>query len=73
MMNFGRYPLKGLDLNMEAGMPVSNKLSFQLAGTYTWQKAVDITDPAKKNYKHQIRFIPGTFVQLLKPKLPGLM
>lgn len=58
MMNFGEVSIKGLDLNVEAGMPVSNKLSFQLAGTYTWQKAVDITDPAKKNYKHQIPYTP---------------
>ena len=58
MMNLGEVSIKGVDINMETGLPVSKQLSLQLAGTYTWQKAIDITDPSKKNYKHQIPYTP---------------
>lgn len=58
MMNLGEVSIHGVDINMETGFPVSKQLSLQLAGTYTWQKAIDITDPAKKNYRHQIPYTP---------------
>jgi outer membrane cobalamin receptor len=58
MMNLGEVSLYGLDVNLhtEATLPSRIKLFFQAA--YSLQKAIDITDEAAKNYKHQIPYTP---------------
>ena len=58
MSNFGQVCVYGLDINASAGIPVTKETDISLAGSYTYQKAADITDPDAKNYKEQIPYTP---------------
>ncbi|MDR0395611.1 MAG: TonB-dependent receptor [Tannerella sp.] len=58
MMNMGEVEIKGADVNVSAEIPLSGKINMMLSGSYTWQYAVDITDPDAKNYRHQIPYTP---------------
>lgn len=58
MLNLGRVEIKGLDLNaMITLYPVSH-FSFTLRGQYTYQHAVDVTNPSDRYYRDQIPYIP---------------
>ncbi len=71
MMNMGEVDIKGADVNLSAEFPLPFDIGMTLSGTYSYQYAVDITDPAEKNYKDQIPYTPrhsGTLsVTLEKP------
>ena len=58
MMNMGRVDIKGADVNINAEIPLQNKMSLLLNTAYSYQHAVDVTDPAEKNYKDQIPYTP---------------
>jgi outer membrane cobalamin receptor len=58
MVNLGRVEVSGLDLNGEASMAVSSKLSVIVGGTYTYQRVLDITDPQGDTYRHQVPYTP---------------
>ncbi|WP_102407769.1 TonB-dependent receptor plug domain-containing protein [Parabacteroides bouchesdurhonensis] len=58
MMNMGEVSIAGIDANISTEIPVCNKVDVVLQGTYTWQKAIDITDESAKNYRHQIPYTP---------------
>lgn len=59
MLNLGLVDIRGVDvsglLSVRTGMhgPV-----ITVRGQYTWQRAIDITDPADNYYRHQIPYIP---------------
>jgi len=58
MANFGKVRIYGVDINASVGIPVVKDVNILLAGSYTSQKAVDVTDPDAKNYKDQIPYTP---------------
>lgn len=58
MANYGRVDIHGLDVNASMNVVLTNKISMMLNGGYTYQKAIDLTDPAAKNYKDQIPYTP---------------
>lgn len=58
MMNMGEVDIKGADINLHAEFPVYRQIAFILSSTYSYQKAIDVTDSNKKNYKHQIPYTP---------------
>lgn len=58
MANFGEVKITGLDLNASAGAPVTEKIRLALNGSYTYQRAIDRTDPEAKNYNQQIPYTP---------------
>lgn len=58
MMNFGKVTTTGLDITLKTSIPIDNKLHFLISGNYTYQKAIDKTDPTEKNYKDQIPYTP---------------
>lgn len=58
MLNFGRVRIYGMDINLSTGIPLSGKMNVLFAGSYTYQKAVDITSSTEKNYKQQIPYTP---------------
>ena len=58
MMNMGEVEIKGVDVNVSAEIPVQKKLNMMLSGSYTFQYAIDVTNPEAKNYKDQIPYTP---------------
>ena len=58
MMNMGEVDIKGADVNLSAEFPLPYRMGLVLSGTYSYQYAVDITDPDAKNYKDQIPYTP---------------
>lgn len=58
MMNMGRVDIWGSDVKGGMEFRVANRMTCQVSGAYTWQKAIDVTDRNEKNYKHQIPYTP---------------
>lgn len=58
MMNLGKVLMAGLDVSAEARVETVARQSIVLSGAYSWQYAVDVTDPGAKNYLHQIPYTP---------------
>ena len=58
MMNMGEVDIKGLDVNFSSETSLPAKMTLLLSATYSFQKAIDITDPDAKNYKDQIPYTP---------------
>lgn len=58
MMNLGEVDIKGVDVNLSAGVPLPWKMGLRLASSYSYQYAVDVTDPAGRTYKDQIPYTP---------------
>lgn len=58
MVNLGEVETKGLDLNLQGELPVSSDMLFVLTANYSYQHAVDKTNPEAKNYGHQIQYTP---------------
>ena len=57
MLNLGTVDIKGVDASCDAFFsfgPVETAVKVQ----YTWQKAVDVTDPDDTFYKNQIPYVP---------------
>lgn len=73
MMNMGEVRIGGLDANLAAGFPIYGPVELQVQAAYTFQRAIDVTDPEAKNYRDQIPYTPrhaGTVsVSLLNPWL----
>lgn len=58
MMNMGEVDIKGLDVNFSSETPLPAKMALLLSATYSFQKAIDLTDSEAKNYKDQIPYTP---------------
>ena len=58
MMNFGKVDITGIDVTLRTAIPVHKHLHLLLTGGYTYQKAIDVTNPTAKNYKEQIPYSP---------------
>ena len=58
MMNMGEVEIKGADVNVSTEIPLHKKVNMMLSGSYTYQHAIDVTNPEAKNYKDQIPYTP---------------
>jgi len=59
MMNLGYVEIRGLDLNVGLDFQFNHDVTLSIAGTYTYQKAQDFTDPNDTiTYGGQISYIP---------------
>ncbi len=58
MLNVGRVEITGLDLTAETTLKLSDKVGFLMGGTYTYQRALDVTTLGNGTYKHQIAYTP---------------
>ncbi len=58
MMNFGEVNIAGADINFYINLLFSHRLSLSISANYTYQYAIDVTDPNSKNYRHQIPYTP---------------
>ncbi|MDR1780481.1 MAG: TonB-dependent receptor [Tannerella sp.] len=59
MMNVGKVEIRGADVNFSSESALcGDKILLMLAATYSYQHAVDVTNPEAKNYRHQIQYTP---------------
>jgi outer membrane cobalamin receptor len=58
MMNFGKVDITGVDATLRTEVPVARRIALQLTGNYTYQKALDVTTPGSKTYRHQVPYTP---------------
>lgn len=58
MMNLGKVKINGLDVKANAGWRIKQQLNMLLRATYTFQQALDYTNPTKTFYRQQIAYIP---------------
>ncbi|MBR1949923.1 MAG: TonB-dependent receptor [Bacteroidales bacterium] len=58
MLNMGEVEIKGLDVNLGISLPLSADFRVRMQGNYSYQYAVDVTDPSSKNYRDQIPYTP---------------
>lgn len=58
MMNMGQVEIKGADVNISGEAFLSEEMQLLFSGNYTYQHAIDITNPDAKNYKDQIPYTP---------------
>lgn len=58
MQNYGEVQITGIDVTLATAIPFGQKMNLNLSGNYSWQKAIDVTNPEAKNYKHQLPYTP---------------
>ncbi len=58
MINYSRVDIAGLDVNAAISFSLPHKMSINLSGSYSYQYAVDATDPQSKTYHNQIPYTP---------------
>lgn len=58
MLNLGFVDIRGVDLTALVSINPFQDMIFTLRGQYTYQKAIDVTNPADNYYRHQIPYIP---------------
>lgn len=58
MLNLGLVDIRGIDATALTTMHLGDDLYTTLRCQYTWQRAIDITNPSDNYYRHQIPYIP---------------
>lgn len=58
MANYGNVHAAGVDATLATAISLTKGIKLSLSGGYTWQKAIDLTDPEAKNYKDQLPYTP---------------
>ena len=58
MLNMGEVDIRGLDINFSSRFILPAEMTLQVAASYSYQKAIDKTDPKAKNYEDQIPYTP---------------
>ncbi len=58
MLNLGLVDIRGVDATALVSLRPARELLLTIRGQYTYQRAIDITNPADNYYRHQIPYIP---------------
>ncbi len=58
MLNLGKVHITGVDMQAMAAFQPMRTLRVETRLQYTWQKAIDVTDPQQSFYRDQIPYIP---------------
>lgn len=58
MLNLGKVDIRGVDVSGLLTLNPARHLFVTVRGQYTWQRAIDITNPADNYYRDQIPYIP---------------
>lgn len=58
MLNLGKVEIKGIDAQIGATFSLPYNVDFTTKFQYTYQEAIDVTNPADNYYRHQIPYIP---------------
>jgi outer membrane receptor protein involved in Fe transport len=52
--------IRGIDTSVHLSLQPWQRVGIDLSGNYTYKRALDVTDPGGKTYKHQIVYTPRT-------------
>lgn len=58
MLNLGKVDIRGIDLSALVTVTPLDDMDITLRGQYTYQRAIDVTNPADNYYRDQIPYIP---------------
>ncbi|HCC86573.1 MAG TPA: TonB-dependent receptor [Porphyromonadaceae bacterium] len=58
MINVGRVIINGADVSLESETSLTKKMLLHAGLNYSWQSALDRTDPQQVNYGHQLPYTP---------------
>ena len=58
MQNYGKVHITGIDITLATALPLGRRMNLNMSGNYSWQKAIDVTKPEAKNYRHQLPYTP---------------
>lgn len=58
MLNLGKTDTKGIDLTSEANGSLNSNWHWNIRLSYTFQKAIDITDVSSSRYKNRLPYTP---------------
>ena len=58
MLNLGLVKINGIDVNAQLHFVLPQNFYLTAKAQYTYQTAIDVTDPADNYYGHQIPYIP---------------
>lgn len=58
MANYGTVHATGVDVTLATALRLARRYTLSLTGSYTWQKAIDLTDSDSKSYKDQLPYTP---------------
>lgn len=58
MVNFGKVHVTGADVTLASAFSLTRDVKLIVSGAYTWQRAVDLTDPDSKTYKDLLPYTP---------------
>lgn len=58
MLNLGRVDIRGVDVTAQLGVRPLTDLLVTLRAQYTFQRAIDVTNPDDNYYRDQIPYIP---------------
>lgn len=58
MLNLGVVDIRGVDVAAQTTVNPARDLYLTLRGQYTYQRAIDVTNPADNYYRDQIPYIP---------------
>lgn len=58
MINYGVVHAKGIDATLQSSYKIAKNFEIHILGSYTFQKAVDLTTPGSKTYNNQLPYTP---------------
>jgi len=58
MLNLGKVNIDGLDLTAETTILPCKQIGIVLGTSYTYQRALNVTDPSARDYKNQLPYTP---------------
>lgn len=58
MTNLGKVNITGIDIAADGYITLSEQSKLSVGGTYTYQKALDVTTTESETYTHQIPYTP---------------
>ena len=56
--NLGKVDITGVDIKVSTGIEISNSMGVDVSGSYSYTKALDITNNEEDSYKNQILYTP---------------
>lgn len=58
MLNYGKVDINGIDINGEITVAPHDAMSINLGASYTYNRAINVTNPSDRDYGHQIPYTP---------------
>ena len=58
MLNYGRVSITGLDFTGDIAIAPCKELQITIGATYTYNRALNVTNPDDRDYRHQIPYTP---------------